>query len=601
MNTWWTAPWLLDLAPRGWFTLTVALAATVLMAFEKLGPDLVIFSAVCLLVVAGVIGPEEALSGFSRPETVTIGVLFVIAKAVQDTGALTPLTSAWLSGVRGIHGANLRLLLPTAGLSAFLNNTPIVAMLVPVASGLARRLGQAPSSLLMPVSFAAMLGGTCTLIGTSTNLVVSGLLESTGHAPIGMFELAAVGLPTLTIGLIYLFTVGRFLLRPRSTALRAAQHEAREYLAEVSVASDSPLVGQTIEDAGLRSLPGLFLVEIRRGDDTMSPVGREDILLAGDQLVFTGVASTIHDLTSFPGLFVPERDSAAGEPRSEQGMFEVVVSHHSPLVGRTPRQIEFRRRYGAGILAIHRAGERVQSKIGEVQLRPGDTLVLVARPGFRRAFQDSPDFYLVSEVSHPGSPKYRKAPFALAALGLLVTLPALLGTTMTLASMAALLLILFTGSLTPRAARDAVNWPVLLLIGSAFGISAALTTSGAATAIANAMLASTRGADPIVLLAVVYALTSVFSLFVSNAAAAALMFPIALSAAASAGLDPRPFAIALAMAASAAFATPIGYQTNMIVYGPGGYRYLDFVRVGLPLQILCLIVAVAVIPVFWPL
>lgn len=587
----------LGLDPTGWLTVGVVLAATVILVSEKLGPDLVMFSALSVLVIAGVVGPREALAGFADPATVTVGVLFVVARAIQETGALALVAAALFGRTRDETAALFRLVLPTAVLSAFLNNTPIVAMFVPVVTGFAKRVGHAPSRYLMPLSFAAMLGGTCTLVGTSTNLVVSGLLEQQGLPPLGMFELAWAGLPTVFLGVIYLTTVAPMLLARREDPLALAREKAKEYLAEIEVAHDSPLVGTTVEDAGLRHLPGLFLVEIRRANgDVVAPVAPQDALEAADHLVFTGIAATIKDLTALPGL------TATGEtPDPGRGLYEVVVSHTSSLVDRTVRGSGFRRRFDAAILAVHRSGERIEGKIGDIVLRAGDTLMLVASPGFLATWQDAEDFYLVSEVPSAGQPRYQKAPVALLALAMMVLLPSFTTMSMTVSSMAAAVILLATQCVSPRAARESVQWPVLMLIGSAFGVSSALVASGAADAIGRLLLGGVAGFGPLGLLAGVYLLTAVFSLFISNAAAAALLFPIAATAAEAGGLDPTPYAVAVALAASAAFSTPIGYQTNLIVYGPGGYRYVDFLRVGGPLNVLCFGVAMAVIPWAWPL
>lgn len=587
---------LLGLHFDGWLVLGVVIAATILMAVEKLGPDLVMVGALCVLVVAGVLTPREAMIGFSDPATVTIGVLFVVAKAIQDTGVLHQAGNLLFGGVRGHRAALIRMALPTAALSAVLNNTPIVALFVPMVSQFARRIGESPSRFLMPLSFATMLGGTCTLIGTSTNLVVSGLMEQQGLPPIGMFELAWVGLPTAIVGLLYLLTLGRTLLAERSMPREMSASQAKDWLAEVQVARDSPLIGRTVEDAGLRHLPGLFLVEIRRADRTIRPVAPWSVIEGGDDLVFTGRADTIRDLTTLPGL------TPSGEtPDPGQGLFEVVVSHHSSLLGRTVRDSRFRRRFDAAIVAVHRAGERIVGRIGDIVLKPGDTLLLSASPGFVDTWRESKDFYLVSEVPTDGQPRYQKAPVALLALGLMIVLPAASELTMTVSSMAALVILLATRCISPRSAREAIQWPVLVLIGSAFGMSQALLETGVADAIAQSLISLTGPFGPRLLLAAVYLMGVGFSLFISNAAAAALVFPIALSTAMAAGLPVRPFAIALAMAASAAFSTPIGYQTNLMVYGPGGYRYLDFVRVGLPLNVLVFVVAMIAIPLVWPL
>lgn len=588
---------LLGLSAEAWFTLAVVAAATVLMILDRGGPDLVLFLALCALVVVGILEPRAAMAGFADPATVTIAVLFVVAQAVQDTGGLALLSSALFGRTESARGALTRLVGTVAGLSAFLNNTPIVAMFVPVATGFARRVGASPGRFLLPLSYAAMLGGTCTLVGTSTNLLVSGLLEQTSQAPLRMFELTWVGVPTALVGMVYLVTLAPKLLPDRDDPFAEAQAKAREYLAEVEVAEDSPLVGRTIADAGLRNLPGLFLVEIRRADGArIQPVAPEDRLRARDHLVFTGIASRIKDLTSMPGL------TATGEvPDPGHNLYEVVVSHNSWLVGRNVRGTNFRRRFDAAILAVHRSGERIGGRIGDIVLRPGDTLMLTASPGFQRTWQHARDFYLVSEVPFDGQPRYQRAPLALLALLVMVATPGLFQIGMTVPAMAALIVLLVTRCISPRAARAAVNWPVILLIGSGFGIARALEVTGAAAGIADLVVRGPGALGPLALLASVYVLGTVLSLFVSNAAAAVLLFPVAAGAAQAAGLDVRPFAVALAMAASAAFATPIGYQTNLIVQGPGGYRYLDYVRVGLPLHLLAFGVAIAVIPWVWPL
>ncbi len=426
--------------------------------------------------------------------------------------------------------------------------------------------------------------------------MVSGLIEKQGMTPLGMFELAWVGVPTMLVGILYLMTVGRVLLGERTEPLQQTVADAKSWLAEVQVAPDSPLVGRSVEDAGLRHLPGLFLVEIRRQDETIRPVAPWSVLEGGDDLVFTGVADTIRDLTSLPGL-LPSGET----PDPGQNLFEVVVSHSSRLIGRTVRASRFRRRFDAAIVAVHRAGERIDGRIGDIVLRPGDTLLLSASPGFAEAWRESADFYLISSVEWEGQARYRQAPVAVLALGLMVVLPATSEITMTVSSMAALVILIATRCVSPRSARDAVQWPVLMLIGSAFGLSHALLSTGVAQVIASFLMGLTAPLGPLGLLAGVYVLGMVFSLFISNAAAAALVFPIAVTAASAADLPSRPFAVALAMAASAAFATPIGYQTNLMVYGPGGYRYTDFTRVGLPLNFLVFLVAMAVIPMVWRL
>lgn len=585
---------------EAWLTILVVGAATVAMARERLGPDVVMFSALCVLVVAGVVEPEEALAGFSQPAVATIAVLLLVAASVQETGALKLIGNALLGRSRNPVVVLLRIVTPTAFMSAFLNNTPIVAMFIPMVNAHAKRIGISPSKLLIPLSYAAMFGGTCTLMGTSANLVVSGMLTERGGPSLGMLEIGTIGLPSALVGIAYLALVGRHILPERSDPIERFQEEARDYLVELGVANDSPMVGSSVEDAGLRALPELFLVEVRRADGrVLRPVAPEDTLQKGDHLVFTGVATTVEDLiTQFPGLHPIDEDPA--DLLAERQLFEVVLSHRSALVGLPVRDSDFRRRFDAAILAVHRSGERLQEKIGDIVLQAGDTLMLSASPGFRRSWQNTTAFYLVSEMRAEPPRRYRRARIVLATTLAMVLVPAITGTPLLVAAMGALVLLLGTNCIGVKTARTAVNWTVLVLIGSAFGVAAALEASGAAEGIARLLLSLTASLGPRATLAAVYILGVVLASFISNAASAALMFPVAIMAAELEGVDPRPFAIALAMAASAGFATPIGCPPNLLVYGPGGYKYMDFVRVGLPLNVLFFIVAMVGIPWAWP-
>ena len=596
----------------GWLTLAVVLMATVTMARDRLGPDLVMFGGLCVLVVGRVVSPSQALEGFASPSLATIAVLFVCAAALRETGALSMISAVIFGQTTNPTVGLARLVMPTALMSAFMNNTPIVAMLVPSVRGYAERIGVSPSRFLIPLAYAAMFGGTCTAVGTAANLVISGMLGDQGLPPMGMFEIGKVGFPTTVVGLIYLLTLGRRLLPDRLGPSQSAHADAREYLVELEVARDSPMLNQTVEEAGLRRLPGLFLVEIRRPHgNVIRPVAPEDRIGALDHLVFTGVASTVEDLVvRFPGLSAVDDVKLGG-----RGLFEVVVSHRSSLLGLTVKEGNFRRRFDAAILAVHRAGVRLDEKIGEIELRAGDTLMLSASEGFRDAWQDSSDFYVVSAVKAEPPQRYQKANIAIACVLALVLLPALTqfkaldavlpdvlaGVELELleVAMGALVVLVATGCVGLKGAREAVSWPVLVLIGSALGIASAMEVSGAASVVGHALVDLTGPFGPRATLAGVYVMGVVFASFISNAAAAALLFPVALTAASAGGHDPRPFAMALAMAASAGFATPIGSPANLLVYGPGGYRYRDFTRLGLPLNVLFLCVAVVMVPWVW--
>ena len=585
------------MSPEAWYTLAVLAAMFVALVRELLSADVVVFGALVALWLGGVIDTDAAVVGFANPMVLAIGLLFIISAAMRETGALD-----WIS--RQMLGRDLdrkrvlaRLLVPTAGLSAFLNNTPLVAMFAPAVRDWALRHGRSPSRFLMPLSFASILGGTCTLIGTSTNLVVSGLLEERGHEGFGMFELTAVGLPVTAVGLVFLLLFSRRLLPARRGPDEAAREGAREYSVVLEVTEDSPFAGKTVEDAGLRALSGLYLAEIERDDRRIVPVRPQNRLRAGDRLVLYGVAETVVDLANMQGLRPVSDEGVAEQGGIGRQLYEVVVSATSPLVGQTLKQAGFRRRYDAAVIAIHRNGERLRDKLGEIDLRAGDTLMLQGSPGFRTAWANSDDFYLVAHVGQGEAPRYALANFSLAVLVGMVLAVALDVADIALAASAAAILLIGAGSVRAASARNAIDLSVIVIIASAFGISAAVEASGLAGGVAT--LLTTSEAHPWWTLVGVYLLTMACTEVLSNSAAAALVLPVALAAAESMGVDPRPFAVAVALAASLSFLTPFGYQTNLLVYGPGGYRFGDFARLGLPLAILAMIVALAVIPLRW--
>lgn len=486
--------------------------------------------------------------------------------------------------------------------SAFLNNTPIVAMLMPVVLDWCRQRQVSPSKLLIPLSFLAILGGTCTLIGTSTNLVVHGMMIQHGMPGMGLFEIGAVGLPYAVVGVAYLLTVGRRLLPERTELLEQLGQSRREYVVEMRVQPDSALLGKTVETAGLRNLHGLYLIEIDRDGDIMSPASPEEVLKANDRLVFAGIISSVVELQKLPGL-VPVADGHNQDsPRelSQRRLTEVVVSSTSRLVGRSIREADFRAAYGAVVVAAHRGGSRIESKLGDIRLQPGDTLLLQTPPHFARAYRNDPAFYLVSDVDDYRPFRSHRAWIAGTLIAVLVVLMAtgIVETLIATALIAAAMV--FTGCISAGEARRTVEWQVLVTIAAAFGVGIALEKSGVAGSIAQVLVEATRGFGPIAALICIYLLGSILTEMVTNNAVAILLFPICLETAALLNVDSRPFLMALALAASASFMTPIGYQTNLMVYGPGGYRFGDYLRVGAPLNLLLAIVAAVLVPFIWP-
>jgi di/tricarboxylate transporter len=583
-----------------WITLTVIAVMIVGLVQERLSPDALLLGALGLLLVSGVLDPAEALPGFASPTVITVAALFVLASAMRRTGALEMFTTRVFGDVRGLRRALLRVTGITGIASAFLNNTPIVAMLLPAVMTWGKRMRLSPSKLLIPLSYAAIAGGVCTLIGTSTNLVVHGLLRARGLPGFEMFELALVGVPCVLVVIAAVVFFAPRALPDRLAPLAGVGGSPREYLVEMTLQGPSPLVGKTIQEAGLRHLPGLFLVRIERSTGVLSPVGPGERLLEGDQLTFAGVVETIVDLQRFRGL-VPVVQDRPPEADDRWLLHEAVVSPGSPLVGKNIREANFRGRYNAAIVAVHRHGERIESKIGDIVLHPGDTLLIEAAPGFARAFRDSTDFHLVSEVEESAPTRHHRASWAVGTLVLVVVLSALGVVPIVTAALAGALLVVAVGCLSPGDARGSIDASVLIVIAASLGLARALDKSGAAGEIAVWVVAAGRALGPVGVLVSVYLLTMVLTEAISNNAAAALIFPVAMLAATEVGADPKPFAVAVAVAASLSLATPLGYQTNLMVYGPGGYRFTDFLRLGVPLQLLLAPVALTLIARFWPL
>ncbi len=598
---------------EAWFTLAVLVLVFTSLVKNLGPPDMVLLGGTVLVALVGVITPEQAFSGFVNPGVLTVAALFVVAAAVRETGALDTIGHWFLGGAKTERGVMARMAGTVTILSAFLNNTPIVAMMIPVIGGWCKKHEISPSRLLIPLSYMAILGGTCTLIGTSTNLVVSGMMteaaernpELSEHLqPIGMFELTMLGLPYALVGCAYLFLIGPRLLPNRKDLIERLGESFREYLVEMQVEEGCRLAGQGVEEAGLRHLPGLFLIEIVRNGEIIAPVGPREIIKAGDVLTFTGAVNTIVDLERIPGL-VPVADEAYENrvaARRSRMLCEAVISPTSPLVGQSIRDANFRAMYNAAVVAVHRGGHRLTGRIGDIVLRNGDTLLLQTGANFARAHRNNPDFILVTGVEDSRPPRTERALLSVGLLGLFIVL---ISTGVLPTHLAAFLvggLMIISRCVSPAVARQSLDWQTLVTIGAAFGLGRALDESGAAGVIAGFIVDHAGILGPVAVLALIYILTSMFTETVTNNAAAALMLPFAIATAAQPGFDvsPRPFAIAIAFAASASFVTPIGYQTNLMVYGPGGYRFSDFIKLGLPLNIILFAMATLLIPVFWP-
>lgn len=590
---------------EAWLTLALVVATVAMLVTERISPPFAVLGAVVTLLVTGVIEPEEAFSGFSNPAPITVAALYVLAAGVERTGALERVASTLLREDKkggSSSGSMARVLGPTAVASAFLNNTTIVAMVAPAVLTWARRTGRSPSPYLMPVSFAAVLGGVVTLIGTSTNLVVSGLLSEAGEEPLGLFEIGRAGLPAAVAGIALLIFIGPRLLPVRKAPSEEYRQDAREFTVEMAVSESSPLAGKTISEGGLRSLEGVFLIEIERNGRRIAPVPPTEVLAGGDRLVFAGNVNRVVDLQRIPGLSsAEERHYLKMDAGPHRRFFEAVVAEGSPLSGSTLKDAGFRGRYGGAVVAVHRAGERVPGKLGEVRLRTGDVLLVLGETDFRRRWRDEPDFLMVAPLDGEAPPRREKAPIVGAVLLAVLVLAASGLMDILDISLLAAVAIVALGVLTPNQARNAIDLNVIVLIAASFGLGAALQTSGLAQSLASGLISVFDPFGDLGLLLGVLLATIVLTELITNNAAAVLMFPIAFATATQAGLEPRGFAIAVAIGASASFLSPIGYQTNTMVYGMGGYRFTDFARLGFPLTIVVVVLAAIFIPLSWPL
>ncbi|HEX7342026.1 MAG TPA: SLC13 family permease [Rhodanobacteraceae bacterium] len=588
-----------DLGFHAWLTIGVVVVMFACLLWERLSPDVALLGAVTVLFVGGVLTPADALAGFSNTAVLTVVVLYVVVGALRSTGAIRWVASWVLGRPHGTFVAQARLVGISSSLSAFINNTPVVAMLTAAVEQWCRRSKVPVSKLLIPLSYATILGGMCTLIGTSTNLIVLGLMKQHPGLPtLHMFDPAWVGVPAAIVGGIYLLTIGRWLLPDRRTALDQAR-ETREYVLEMRVKPDGRLVGHNLIDAGLRSLSGAFLVEIQRDGMVLPAVNPDNVLQTGDQLVFVGTAEGLRELRQMPSL--EHVDGQVFKVGGEGGrhFVEAVPSRLSPVVGKTLRAARFRDRYGAVVVAVNRRGRQLTRKPGDIVLQAGDTLLLEATPQFTREYGQSHDFVMVNLVDDTPTVQPRKAMLSLGILGAFIIANAVFHVDIFVSALVAMCAVLITRCIDLRDARRAVDLPLYIAIACALAIGLALSKTGVASAIAHVLL-GLGGGSPFWTLALVYVLTVLFTEVLTNNAAAVLMFPIGLAAAHLLAVNPMPFIMAVMIGASASFITPIGYQTNMMVYGPGGYRFLDFTRVGVPLAILVGVVVMLVVPQVWP-
>ncbi|MDP4642975.1 MAG: SLC13 family permease [Opitutales bacterium] len=597
------------------FVFTLLILAIVSFVWERIPADLTSLTVFGILLFVSMATQSEhlptleaTLSVFSNSAAITIAAMFIVSGALERTGAIDLITSYLRKLVKlPYKGFIFVMVIGVAAVSAFVNNTPVVIALMPVILSLSREMGVASSKLLIPLSYASIFGGTCTLLGTSTNLLASGILRDAGHAPIGMFELAAVGLPILAFGTIYLVLFGNKLLPHRETLTSILSAEERkEFITEAFVRAGSDLHGQTAKESGMLKGRGIRLLEIVRHGVAAQGNPKDIKLQYGDRLVLACRPSGVAEAHSMKGITIQAELTEGLETiaTDEGAIVEGIVAPHASIAGRTLQEINFRQRFRMVVVAVHRKGTNQRERLGSLRLVEGDTLLMMGSTDAINSLANSEEIIILDRPRVPARSLRVKMPIAIGTTIGIVMLATLNVVPIVSAVALGVALLLLTGCMKPKDAYASVEWSILIIIFGMLALGQAMDSTGASLLIAGNMTDLVKSIAPehlqnVMMLAFIYIITSTFTEFLSNNAAVALMVPIALGIAATLGVDPRPFVVGSCIAASASFATPIGYQTNTYVYGVGGYKFADFTKVGLPLNIICFIVTVFVVPMFW--
>lgn len=595
---------------QAWLALGITALAFGLFVWNRFRPDVVALLTTTLLILTGLITPAQGLSGFANEATVTVALLLVLSTGLAHTGAVHAVgrVAVRLAGTSETRFLVL-VLAVVVPMSALINNTAAVAILMPAVLGASRDIGVRPSRVLMPLSFASQLGGSMTLIGTSTNLLVAGLVLDLGLERIRIFDITPPALIVVAAGLLYLLTLGRWLTPSRDAPRDLLESYAlREYLTSLRIRSGSSLAGRSISETGLGTERGLVVLQVRTPDGrTVAAPGAATVLRAGDVLLVEGRIDDIADMREADGVEVEGADPGLPDPRQASDdddedsvrFAEILVPPRSHAVGRSLRDLHIRTRYAVSIIGLRRHGEALRERLASVRLRPGDVLLAQGRPSDLAEIHESGLAAVVGPV-RLAPRRTRKRIWAIGAMVGTVLLAALEIVPIVVSAMMGVLVLLLSRTVSADEAYEEMDWMVIILLGAIIPLGIALQQSGAAAWAAGGLIAIAGPYGPHALLAAIFILTTVLTNLISNVAAAALVFPIAAALAQSLGLSPTPFAVAVMFAASSAFLTPIGYQTNLFVYGPGGYRFSDFLRVGAPLTVITTAAAIFAIPVFLP-
>jgi len=564
---------------------------------ELIGPAFTFIIGVLVLGIMGVLTPNEILSGFANEQIMVIVLLLLIGQMIRNTGVLEGFLNWVYKSSTSYKSFLARVYLSISFLSSMLNNTPLVAVMMPYINTWCKRNKVNPSKLLIPLSYAAILGGSATLIGTSTNLIVNGLIQAQmvipDFKPFHLFDFAYVGVPMVIVGFLYIYFFSDKILPNRQDVYKDFVQNTRSYLVQTRIRTNSALAGMTVQEASLRNLKELFLAEIIRGSNQIRPVSPHEILQPDDILVFAGETNTVTELIN----------SNTGLELAEIGMFsrksyieaiEIVISYNSSMVGQTVKESMFRSKYDAAIIALHRNGERISGKIGSIKLKAGDVLLIITGSDFNNLSNNTQDFYPISKVKDFRKPKTYE-PFLIVGGLILSILLASLKLVPLFTSLAILVTVaLLIKLMNPKDLIKTVDFNLAVILAMSLALGQAMIKSGVAEHIGSAFINLILPLGSLTLLIGIFIMASVLTNLITNAAVVAVLFPIVLSIAAKLGINPFPLVMVMTFGAAASFMTPVGYQTNLMVFGPGGYTFGDFIRIGLPLTVIYMIVAVLI-------
>jgi len=569
---------------------------------EIIGPSLTFVIAVVVLGIFGILTPREILSGFANEQIAVIIMLLLLGDIFRQTNVIEVAFDRIFSRADSYKGFLSRMMVIVSVFSAFLNNTPLVAIMMPYVHSWCKRNKISPSKFLIPLSYAAILGGCATLIGTSTNLIVNGLVVDQTIIPnlpeLQIFDFVHVGVPMIVIGFFYFYFFGEKLLPLKKTLTESYDLNTREYLIEARIRNNSKLIGQTVEEAGLRNLKGLFLVEIQRKSFKVSPVSPEMILDKDDVLVFAGDTEKIADLlSSQSGISLPEVGMLSKRKHTE--VVEVIVSQNSTLINKTVKEINFRGKYDAAVIAVHRNGERLPGKIGNITLKAGDVLLIYAGKDFVNRTNNTMDFYFISKVKDFTIFETYKIVILVVGALLAIILSAFHVISLFMGLIVVILTSLALKIINAKELPKSIDYNLAIIIVMSLALGTAMIKSGAAQLIATFLINVFMPMGRVGLLTGIYFITALLAAYITNKAAVGIIFPIALTMAANLDLNPHPFVLTVAYASAANFMTPHGYQTNLMVYGPGNYSFSDFFRVGTPLTFIYMIVTILILSLIY--